>query len=98
NRQAEFDERGPRPAAETLDRLRSSVRDADRVLATVTPDTLLRERLVQGLSVTGLFAVYHAVEHFSMHTGQIILLTKMRTGDLGFYDLSGGVPRRTWRR
>jgi len=31
--------------------------------------------------VTGLEAIYHVVEHFSMHTGQIILLTKARTGE-----------------
>jgi hypothetical protein len=32
------------------------------------------------------------VEHFAMHTGQILLLTKAATGeDLGFYrHLSGG--------
>jgi uncharacterized damage-inducible protein DinB len=97
-RQAEFDERGPLPAGEALAALRSSVTDADRVLAAATPESLLREAAVQGLRVTGLTAVYHAVEHFSMHTGQIILLTKMRKGDLGFYDLTGGVPQRTWLR
>ncbi len=47
--------------------------------------------------MTLLAAVFHAVEHFSMHTGQIILLTKMLAGgDLAFYDFSGGVPRATW--
>jgi len=33
-----------------------------------------------------LLAVYHAVEHFSMHTGQIIMLAKMRSGDLRLPD------------
>jgi hypothetical protein len=96
SRQVEFDERGPLPPGQALGSLQAAVHDADRVLAAAGPDSLLRERPVQGLSVTGLFAVYHAVEHFSMHTGQIILLTKMQKGDLGFYDLTGGVPRRTW--
>jgi len=27
-----------------------------------------------------LEAIYHVVEHFGMHTGQIIMLSKMRTG------------------
>jgi hypothetical protein len=42
-----------------------------------------------------LEAVYHVVEHFSMHTGQILFATKMFTGaDLGFYrHLSGGGQR-----
>jgi uncharacterized damage-inducible protein DinB len=31
-------------------------------------------------------AVFHVVEHFSYHTGQIIFATKSFTGgDLGFY-------------
>jgi len=34
----------------------------------------------------------------SMHTGQIIMLTKMFTAsDLQFYDFPSGVPVETWR-
>jgi hypothetical protein len=46
--------------------------------------------------VTKLEAVYHVVEHFSMHTGQIIFATKLLTGeDMGFYaHLSGGSAHR----
>ena len=34
----------------------------------------------------------------SMHTGQIIMLTKMMTdGDLQFYDFDDGVSIHTWR-
>ena len=29
-----------------------------------------------------LWAVLHAVEHFAMHTGQIILITKLRTASV----------------
>jgi len=33
-----------------------------------------------------LQAIYHVVEHFSGHTGQVIFATKMLTGaDLGFH-------------
>jgi hypothetical protein len=36
--------------------------------------------------VTVLEAIYHVVEHFSGHTGQIIFATKFLKGeDLGFY-------------
>ena len=35
----------------------------------------------RGHDVTVLEAVYHVVEHFGMHTGQIILLSKARTGE-----------------
>jgi hypothetical protein len=32
-----------------------------------------------------------------MHTGQIILMTKILTDrDLGFYDFSSGVPHHRW--
>jgi hypothetical protein len=35
------------------------------------------------------------VEHFSHHTGQIVLLTKQQKGrDLGFTSLPGGRKRR----
>ncbi len=31
-------------------------------------------------------AIYHVLEHFAQHTGQIIFATKMLTGEeLGFY-------------
>jgi len=42
--------------------------------------------MVQGYSVTLLEAIYHVVEHFAQHTGQIVFATKQVTGeDLGFY-------------
>jgi hypothetical protein len=35
----------------------------------------------------------------SMHTGQIIMLTKMLTSaDMRFYDFQGGVPVEAWNR
>jgi hypothetical protein len=45
-----------------------------------------------------LYAILHVVEHFSMHTGQIILITKMlKTEDLRFYDFSGSAPTPNWQ-
>jgi hypothetical protein len=98
DRQSEFDERGQIPRSGLLARVRASVMDAAATLERADPSALLAVRTVQNLQVTGLFAIYHAVEHFSMHTGQIILLAKLRKGDLGFWDLTGGVPTPTWRR
>ena len=41
---------------------------------------------MQKYDVTVLEAVYHVVEHFSGHTGQIIYATKLLTGEeLGYY-------------
>lgn len=97
-RDGEFDTGRRVPREELLTSLRAAVADADAVLARLGPPTLLERRRVQGLEVTLLAAIFHAVEHFSTHTGQILLLTKMLTGeDLAFYDFSAGVPQRTWR-
>lgn len=80
DRQAEFDERTPRPRAELLNLLRKSVADSDAVIAACTSEQLAGSRDVRGRPITGLAAIYHAVEHFAMHTGQILMLAKMRTG------------------
>jgi uncharacterized damage-inducible protein DinB len=80
-RQQEFDERRAVPAGELLARLRAVIRDADAVLGEVDAGTLLRRLEIQGYRLTTLEAIYHVVEHFSMHTGQIILVTKAKTGE-----------------
>ncbi|MCA1621695.1 MAG: DUF1572 domain-containing protein [Acidobacteria bacterium] len=96
-RDREFAERRRLPREQLLARLRAAVAEAADVLARHEPSALLETRRVQGLDVTLLVAVFHAVEHFSMHTGQVILLTKMLSGgDLAFYDFSAGAPRATW--
>lgn len=98
-RQAEFDARGQASRAELLSRLRATVEEIDAVLEGLPAAALLERRRIQSHDVTVLGAVFHVVEHFSTHTGQIVLLTKAVTsGDLAFYDLSGGDPRPAWRR
>jgi uncharacterized damage-inducible protein DinB len=84
-RDLEFSERGPIPRNKLVAQLRRTVRDASRVLARLSDDSLAQEHTIQGLHVTGLEAVYHVVEHFSYHTGQIIYITKLkRSRDLRF--------------
>ena len=96
-RDREFAERRRLTRAELLGALRAAVLEADDALARLDPALLLESRRVQGLDVTLLSAVFHAVEHFSMHTGQIILLTKLLADeDLAFYNFSEGVPRENW--
>ena len=97
-RQQEFAERAPLTRAALVDKLKKTLAEIDGVLARVESSTLLERRLIQGHDVTVLAAIFHVVEHFSTHTGQIILLTKMLTGsDLVFYDFSSGRPRANWR-
>ncbi len=96
-RQTEFDERSVIPRNELLGSLRTTVRDVDNVLAGLDPARLLARYPIQGTEATGLAAIFHVTEHFSMHTGQIILLTKLLTQtDLVFYDFSTGKPVHTW--
>ena len=97
NRQREFDAQIGADAPELLRELRATLEAADRVLANIDPSTLLERRRIQSYDVTVMQAIYAVVEHFSMHTGQIILLAKTFKGDLAFYDLSGGEPRPTWK-
>jgi hypothetical protein len=48
--------------------------------------------------VTALEAILHVVEHFSMHTGQIIMLTKIMAGaDLAFYEFTDARPVLKWK-
>ena len=97
-REREFAGRAGVPRDRLLSSLRATLEEADGVLARLDPAALLEARRIQGLEVTALAAVFHVVEHFSMHTGQIILLTKQLTGGgLAFYDFAGGVPRPNWR-
>ena len=97
-RQSEFDERRVISKAELRTRLKSVLTKVDGTLAQFDDSRLLETFQIQGTTVTALEAIFHVTEHFSMHTGQIILLTKMITGtDLRFYDFSNGHPHHTWR-
>jgi uncharacterized damage-inducible protein DinB len=96
-RQREFDAQTGADATELLRDLRATVGAADQVLANIEPSTILERRRIQSYDVTVMKAIYAVVEHFSMHTGQIILLAKTFKGDLAFYDLSSGEPRPTWK-
>jgi uncharacterized damage-inducible protein DinB len=96
DRQSEFDQRAPLPATSLIDRLEQTISDVDRVLASLTPADLHTRRTIQANDVSVLEAIYHVVEHFSMHTGQIILLAKSKRPDrIRFYDMVDGHPQLT---
>ncbi len=85
-RDAEFAARGGVEVAELRERLESTMREAVAVIGKVTPQRLTEHVTIQKYDVTVLEAIYHVVEHFAQHTGQVIFVTKMLTGeDLGFY-------------
>src|SRR5688572_32305612 len=97
-RQQEFDERRVIPRSELLKTVRQTLREVDAVLAAFDHGKLLDRYPIQGTTATALEAIFHVTEHFSMHTGQIILLTKLLAEkDLGFYDFASGAPAHTWK-
>ena len=96
-RDAEFAQREAIERGELLTLLRTTLADIEAVLKNLTAETLLERRTIQGSDVDVLEAIFHVTEHFSMHTGQIIMLTKMLTSsDLRFYGFEDGVPVHRW--
>ncbi len=83
DRDSEFSELGPIPRQALVTQLRRTVRDACRVLARLTDESLSKKYRIQGYHVAGLDAIFHVTEHFGYHTGQIIYITKLKRG----YDL-----------
>lgn len=102
-RDEEFAQAGGMSAEELIVHLEGSLSEVDEALAAVeaevatSPAYLLEPRSIQGIDVSVLDAIYHVVEHFSQHAGQIYYITKMRTGkDLRFWDVQGGIARPNW--
>ncbi len=97
DRAAEFSVRRGPPVQELLDLLSAAVSDADSVLAQLDESQLSRQCTIQGRQTTVLAAIYHVVEHFSMHTGQIIMLAKSCSpGAVRFYDDANGAAIPLW--
>ncbi|MBI4850711.1 MAG: DUF1572 family protein [Acidobacteria bacterium] len=96
-RQEEFDERSHIPKQELILKLKTAVEEASEVLKSLDPKILLENRKIQGKDISVIYAIYHVVEHFAMHTGQILLLTKLNSNkEKSFYNISEGLPRAKW--
>ncbi|MGO8757395.1 MAG: DUF1572 family protein [Terracidiphilus sp.] len=86
DRPAEFAAQSGLGGAELIARLGATLDEAAKVLDRLTVDDLFAPREIQGYKTRGLDAIYHVVEHFGMHYGQIAYIAKSLTGrDLGFY-------------
>jgi len=98
DRNAEFAQRGVIPRAGLQRLLNETLNEVDATLQQFDADRLLESRTIQGSSVSALEAILHVVEHFSMHTGQILMLTKMLTNtDLAFYKFEGTTAVPQWK-
>ena len=78
-REAEFSARGNVNGKELRERLATTLSQATAVISALNIKRLSDRVVIQGTDVSVLDAIYHVVEHFSMHAGQIIFITKMRT-------------------
>ena len=86
DRDAEFAARGGTDPVVLGTMLREAVEGAVAIMRSLPHARLTEHTSIQGHDVTLLEAIFHVVEHFSGHAGQIIFITKMMTGDdLGFY-------------
>lgn len=85
-RDREFQARGDIQPQELQERLAGAVGEAAETLRGLPAERLLDPVEVQKYKLTVLEAIYHVVEHFAQHTGQVMFATKQMTGqDLGYY-------------
>ncbi len=88
-RDGEFAARDGSSGEQLLAALGATVEEVASVLERLDTATLLGPFEIQGFHTTGLEAVYHIVEHFSWHTGQITWIAKLRAGEahgVSYYD------------
>jgi uncharacterized damage-inducible protein DinB len=86
SRPAEFAAQSGLSATELLAHLGATLEEAGQVLERLTVDELLAPIEIQGYHTRGLDAIYHVVEHFGLHYGQIVYIIKsLLAKDLGFY-------------
>ena len=88
-RKSEFAGATQDDAASLLSALEATLAEACAIIAAMDAEALARVYPIQIYRVTGLKAVFHVVEHFSWHAGQITWIAKLRAGaghGLAFYD------------
>jgi uncharacterized damage-inducible protein DinB len=86
DRDSEFSATDGHTKADLATTLRHTIGQAIEIIDCLDTDRLTRTYEIQNYRVSGVEVVYHVVEHFAEHTGQIIFATKSFTGeDMGFY-------------
>jgi uncharacterized damage-inducible protein DinB len=87
NRDWEFEIHSELSKATVFQSLTNIVDEITDVLDNALEEDLERMTVVQDFKVSGFSILVHVIEHFSYHTGQISLLTKLlKNKDLGYYD------------
>jgi uncharacterized damage-inducible protein DinB len=97
-RAGEFTANGGQTLEQLWATIDAAITDADAVIAKLDEAALARRLTIQGREVSVLDAVYHVVEHFALHLGQIILIAKLSApGSIQFYRDEGGLARPLWK-
>ena len=85
-RDKEFSTKGGMDTLTLLSLIDSTANEAADIIRNLNANTLEESFSLQGYRMTGLEGIIHVTEHFSYHTGQIALITKMIANQsLGFY-------------
>ncbi|MEO8146276.1 MAG: DUF1572 family protein [Bacteroidia bacterium] len=89
NRAEEFKD-DEMPAKEILlNKLSLTISKSCNVIENISDDDLQTSITIQDFETTKLAAIYHVVEHFSWHSGQVTWVSKMLQGEnhhIAFYD------------
>lgn len=95
HRDAEFAARDGAGLEPLLATLEAACAESVAVFDRLDAAALAESRLIQGRRTTVFSAIYHVVEHFSGHTGQLIMMAKAeaKPGAVRFYDDTGGLAR-----
>ena len=85
-RDLEFSVNGVFTKAGLIDKLNTIVDQAIAIIEIMDTEMLVKKRSVQGFNSSGIGNIIQVAEHYSYHTGQIVLFTKLlRNKDLEFY-------------
>jgi uncharacterized damage-inducible protein DinB len=86
-RTKEFEEQGPLPKHQLIERLQAVLQEADGCIQALVDTDLEKEYPVQCYIESGVGILVHVTEHLSYHTGQLVYFTKSIQGkDLMFYN------------
>lgn len=97
DRAGEFSAQSGQNAETLLAQLDVTLNEVNAVLAGLSEADLSEQVTIQGQALTIFEAIYHVVEHFSMHVGQIILIAKLHApGAVRFYEDASGLARPLW--
>ncbi len=86
NRDSEFKATCGFSKHELLNKMKDVSEGACAVIKGLNEEQLMKKYKVQGYTSSGIAIIIHVTEHYSYHTGQITLLTKLlKDIDTGYY-------------